>query len=235
MRIVYAIFYQKVRQYFGGKLNQNQVEGMQIIVDEFLKNTQDLRWIAYGLATARWETANTMQPIEEYGKGKGRPYGNIDPITGHAYYGRGYVQLTWNYNYKSMSKLVGANLYTQPELALDKRTAAKILVLGMINGSFTGVSLKTFFNDKKDDPINARKIINGLDKSTEIAKYYEDFLYCLKQSATFGITPTTPAQVVAMEEGDHEATFSDRFKSLVFMTSSAVTVGIAGLVWYLTH
>ena len=40
-----------------------------------------------------------MQPIEEYGKGKGRPYGIKDRETGETYFGRGYVQLTWRENY----------------------------------------------------------------------------------------------------------------------------------------
>jgi hypothetical protein len=35
-----------------------------------------------------------MQPIEEYGKGRGMPYGKPDPTTGQVYYGRGFVQLT---------------------------------------------------------------------------------------------------------------------------------------------
>ena len=35
----------------------------------------DLRWLAYMLATTFHETARTMQPIEEYGKGKGKTYG----------------------------------------------------------------------------------------------------------------------------------------------------------------
>jgi len=35
-----------------------------------------------------------MQPIEEYGKGKGMKYGSPDPETGQTYYGRGFVQTT---------------------------------------------------------------------------------------------------------------------------------------------
>ncbi len=56
------------------------------------------------LATAYWETAQTMEPIEEYGKGAGRPYGEPDPATEQTYYGRGYVQLTWLPNYEKASK-----------------------------------------------------------------------------------------------------------------------------------
>ena len=31
----------------------------------------DIRWLAYMMATAKHEVANTWQPIEEYGKGAG--------------------------------------------------------------------------------------------------------------------------------------------------------------------
>ncbi len=36
-----------------------------------------------------------MQPIEEYGRGKGRKYGAPAGPYGKIYFGRGYVQLTW--------------------------------------------------------------------------------------------------------------------------------------------
>ena len=39
------------------------------------------------------ECANTYRPIEEIGKGKGRPYGT-PTSNGKTYYGRGFVQLT---------------------------------------------------------------------------------------------------------------------------------------------
>ena len=43
-----------------------------------LKSAHHLRQAAYMLATAKHETANTFAPIEEYGKGKGLPYGQHD-------------------------------------------------------------------------------------------------------------------------------------------------------------
>ncbi|TOE35570.1 hypothetical protein CGJ43_25525, partial [Vibrio parahaemolyticus] len=61
--------------------------------------TVPLQYLAYVLATTYHETGHTMKPIEEWGKGQGRPYGEPDPETGQTYYGRGYVQLTWLANY----------------------------------------------------------------------------------------------------------------------------------------
>ena len=42
-----------------------------------------------------------MMPIAEYGKGEGHEYGEPCPqYDNQVAYGRGYVQLTWDYNYE---------------------------------------------------------------------------------------------------------------------------------------
>lgn len=166
---------------FHGKLTQSQVDGMNAILDEWEARPEytDLRWLAYMLGTAYHETAYKMQPIEEYGKGHGRRYGKPDPITGKVYYGRGYVQLTWKTNYDKMGRVVKADLVNKPELALDPTIAAEIMFYGMKKGSFTGVGLGKYFNDSKTDWINARKIINGLDKADKIAEEAQKFYTAL--------------------------------------------------------
>jgi predicted chitinase len=123
------------------------------------------------LATAHHETDRTMQPIREYGRGKNRPYGVVDPETGQAYYGRGYVQLTWRDNYAKMGKLCGADLVKTADLALRADYAAIIMFEGMIAGSFTGKKLAKYFDPTTEDWVNARRIINGLDKANAIAAY----------------------------------------------------------------
>ena len=47
-------------------------------------------------------------------------------------------------------------------------------------GDFTGKCLEMYFNNKVDDPINARRIINGTDKARLIAGYHNKFLTALK-------------------------------------------------------
>jgi hypothetical protein len=141
------------------------------------------RWLAYALATVYHETGSTMLPIREWGRGKGKPYGIPDRITGQIYYGRGLVQLTWAVNYAKFSRLLGIDLYHNPDLALEPQPAAKILFSGMINGTFTGKKLGDYFSDTENDLINARRIINGLDQAALIATYYEHFLTAL-QAAT---------------------------------------------------
>jgi hypothetical protein len=175
---------------FGGRFAQSQIDGLNVLLDgwEARPDLTDLRWLAYMLATAKHETAHTMQPIEEYGKGHGRAYGARDPVTGEVYYGRGYVQLTWKANYARMAALIGVDLVYHPELALEPKIAATIMFEGMKGGLFTGVGLSRYFGDALDDPVNARRIINSTDRAEEIAAIHRPFLAALV---------TTPAMALA--------------------------------------
>jgi hypothetical protein len=187
-------FYERAREFkLFGKLIQNQVASIDYIINHFeILNLKDVRWLAYILATVKHETANTYLPINEIGEGKGRRYGkkiknNGRPYTkpNKIYFGRGYVQITWFENYELMGRLLQINLLEQPELALNVDIATKIMFEGMTHGSssfgdFTGRSLEDYFNKKTDDPIGARRIINGTDRAALIAKYHELFLKCFK-------------------------------------------------------
>lgn len=186
-------FYDSIRNsIFGGKLSVNQVNGTNVILDEWDRvGFADLRWLAYMLATAYHETASTMQPIEEYGKGKGRPYGKKLKMSGVAYalpnkiyFGRGLVQLTWFENYQLMGRLLNIPLLENPELALQPNVSVKIMFEGMLRGSssfgdFTGKCLEQYFNATEEDWINARRIINGRDKASLISKYAKNFYTAL--------------------------------------------------------
>ena len=46
---------------------------------------------------------------------------------------------------------------------------------GMINGRFTGKKLSDYFNPTAASWINARRIINGLDKANLIAGYAQQY------------------------------------------------------------
>lgn len=178
MSINRKFFFDQVKQrLFGGKLQQSQVDGMTAILDYWEEkfSEQDDRWLAYMLATTFHETAQTMQPIAEYGKGKGRKYGIADPLTKQVYYGRGFVQLTWKANYKAMSAVVTRDLVVNPDLAMQTDIATKIMFFGMTQGTFTGKKLADYFNSKKEDWVNARRIINGMDRAQLIADYGKKF------------------------------------------------------------
>jgi len=191
------LFFQEInRSLFNRKLNDRQREGILHKLAAFAKFEVTVdQWIAYMLATSYHETAHTMQPIEEWGKGAGKSYGkkikqNGQPYTwpDKIYYGRGDVQLTWYENYERMGDLMGLPLLEQPELALDPEISAQILVEGMIlgksnRGDFTGYSLENFFNPQRDDPFGARRIINGLDNAHTIAGYHYKFLEAIRKAS----------------------------------------------------
>lgn len=156
-------------------LSQRQVDSINLLLDNAEVYFTDKRHIAYLLATTYHETAYTMLPIKEYGSVeylKSKKY--------YPYYGRGYVQITWLDNYRAFSKITGYDLVKDPDICYKPEVAAKIACHGMLHGSFTGKKLVDYFNDKKTDPINARKIINGLDKAAKIAGHYMKFLECLQ-------------------------------------------------------
>lgn len=178
MSINRKFFFDHVRTHlFGGSLKQHQVNGLSAILDEWemTYSKQDDRWLAYALGTAHHETDRTFKGIEEYGKGRGRTYGEPDPQTGQTYYGRGFVQLTWSANYDKMGKFLGIDLVNRPEKALEVKTAAKILLAGMVKGMFTGKKLADYFSARIEDWSQARRIVNGMDKANLIAGYARSY------------------------------------------------------------
>lgn len=161
-----------------GTLSQQQVDSTNAILEACGKHLiTDPHQISYVLATAFHESR--LKPISEIGKGAGHSYGIADPVTHQTYYGRGFVQLTWIANYKQFGKLLGVDLVNHPELALQTDYAAEILTTGMKGGLFTGKALSNYFTGATNDPVNARRIINGIDCDSLIAGYYNHILPAL--------------------------------------------------------
>ena len=177
------VFFDTVRRsLFGYKMDQGQVDGCTAILDFYQeRHPCTLPQLAYIMATAYHETAHTMLPIEEYGKGKGKKYGERDPQTGERYYGRGYVQLTWKDNYAKQSKKLGLGdkLVTDPNTVMVQSIALAILFHGCMDGDFTGKALDDYINDDVCDFRNARRVVNGLDRAEDIEKYATRFLIAL--------------------------------------------------------
>ncbi|HTO80465.1 MAG TPA: hypothetical protein VMJ31_11885, partial [Methylocystis sp.] len=164
---------------FHGVMHQRQVDGVNSILEAWDKAVPnaDARFVAYALATAHWETAGTMQPIEEYGRGCGHRYGEPAGPCGNCYYGRGFVQLTWLENYQRAEAELHKrsvlkpeeSLVENPELALRPDVAAAIMIHGMLEGWFTGHKLADFFHGDCSDWIEARTIINGHNRARQVA------------------------------------------------------------------
>lgn len=152
--------------------------------------------IKYILATVQHETNDTFMPVVEaywvrdkYIKKHGQKIGlkkfekwgakhfktKKSGKVYHPYYGRGLVQITWEENYRVMSKVLSKrygkviDLVKYPELALKEEYAITILVYGMKHGTFTGKKLDDYITKNKVDFKRARKIINRMDKAKHIA------------------------------------------------------------------
>lgn len=181
-----AAFFTAVRvRLFNGVLTQGQVDGINAVLAEWgARGHTDPRWLAYALATTKHETNSTMQPVREaYYLGEPEPAESYrKTLRYYPFYGRGMVQLTWESNYRRMSALVGADLVTDPDKALEPAISAAILIEGMVHGDFTGRKLSDYFNDTVDDPEGARAIVNGSDRAEQIAALYRGFLDALALS-----------------------------------------------------
>lgn len=205
--IIRKYFFDAVRTpLFSGALTQSQVWGMETILLEWdMQQLTDLRWLAYILATTYHETAKkvngvftrTMQPVEESGHGAGNDYGKklkqgggpgkriAYEIPDKIFYGRGHTQNTWYENYQRLTqgaKIQGRDwdFLNNPELLLQMEPSIWATFFAMRTGLYTGKKLSNYFNEKVEDWVNARKIVNGLDCAEKIAEYAKIFYEAVK-------------------------------------------------------
>lgn len=133
---------------------------------------------AYVLATAYWETGRTMLPVKEaYWLSETWRKNNLRY---YPWYGRGYVQLTWETNYRRAGRKLGVDMVSNKDLALDADIAAEVLVLGSKEGWFTKKKLSDYITLNKSNFKQARRIINGMDKANTIAGIAKQYDKALK-------------------------------------------------------
>jgi len=201
MAIDRKTFFDDVRgPLYGGRLSQGQVAGMTALLDRFERGgeTDDLRFLAYMLATAHHETGGRMQPVREtfsatdeaaiaaldraFAAGRlpqvSAPYWRRDG-EGKSWLGRGLVQITHKRNYARLSALTGRDLVARPELAMETAASVDILFIGMLHGAFTGRRLADHFSAGQADWVGARRIVNGLDRAEKVAGYGRAFFAAL--------------------------------------------------------
>jgi putative chitinase len=226
------LYFDNVRDaLFGGALTQQQVDGQEAILTcwDTYRDGKDLRFLAYMLATTFHETAKTMTPIAEYGHGEGHEYGETDSETGQAYYGRGYVQLTWRDNYHradvEIDEAFGVdpNMEGEADNALVPKYAAAVLFLGMEQGWFRQHKLADYFNEEDDNPIEARDIINGdVDKNGPlIADYHKAFLEAVTEACADGAPVPEPEPEPEAKTVDIDVTASPGVE-LTFIVNGVV-------------
>jgi hypothetical protein len=170
--------------------------------------------LAYVLATAYHETAHTMKPIMEWG---GDKYLRSKKYWPHV--GRGYVQITWLTNYKRASTALGVDFVAKPELLMEARYAVPIIIIGMVEGWFTGKRLDHYITLKKSDFVGARRIVNGTDKANLIAGYAKQYDADLK-AIGYGEAQQVSAKMVdVLPEPDVEKPLSKSSRFWTWITS----------------
>jgi len=195
-------FFDAYRERFG-PLTQELVVALEYLLGRieadkrFGAMPNDRHQLAYCLATFKWETAHTFEPIDERGGDAyfnrlygpdtkvGKTLGNTKPGDGARFHGRGYVQLTGRANYAKATQLTGDDLIAQPDRAKQRDLAYEIAIQGMVDGWFTGRKLARYF--KPDGTANyeaARAIINGTDQATRIADIARRFSEILLEAAS---------------------------------------------------
>lgn len=151
----------------------NKKAAIQAIIQEaHRQGIMNRAQIAYILATVQHETNDTFQPVREaYFLGEPKAENYRQTLRYYPYYGRGYVQLTWDYNYREYSNLLSLDLVNEPDLVMRPDISLFILVDGMKRGVFTGVGLEDYISGNQVDFFNARRIINGTDEAPLIETY----------------------------------------------------------------
>ncbi|MCA9494415.1 MAG: peptidoglycan-binding protein [Myxococcales bacterium] len=162
--------------------------------NRFTKNA-DGTWSAKHHLTGKTVTANSEAELDTLYWNKA--YGHRTDLgnrpgtnDGSDYRGRGFVQLTGRDNYSKMTNILSEQGYTytvdgvtygtkenpidllkHPDhVNLAPDLAARILVEGMVRGSFTSKKLDDYIDGDDVDFFNARKIINGKDRAGDIEK-----------------------------------------------------------------
>lgn len=209
------------RTLFDGKLSEDQVKGMEGILDAFDEvGDKDQDTLAYALATAYHETGRRMVPVREgfastdlgarravvaLAKKRGpksavAKYSQPVPPHGHVYYGRGHVQLTWLDNYRASSADAGVDLVENPDAMLDPKISARVLIRGLMDGRWNGKGKGLDYYEGDDEFLSdaeaaeARRTVNVQDKAMLIAGYHRRFYDALDAADWMPVDdrPATP-------------------------------------------
>ncbi len=169
-----STFKQLFKQAFHVTLNEVQLQSVVLLIKEMeYQKVRKLTQCAYVLGTA-WHECRFLSVREKRASNKTEYSRKIrkmqDKYWNTNFYGRGFPQLTWEKNYKKFIPVINKDLVQYPDLVLIPEVGAKILVFGMVNGSFTARAnslysihnLNTYFPDNTPERwTEARRIVNG--------------------------------------------------------------------------
>lgn len=173
--------------------------------------------LANVLAQCRWEVGDAMQPVRETfatsdAQAKARltaawKSGKLTWVKSDywssGFFGRGFIQLTHRENYAKASRAIGVDLVANPSLALEPSVSARIAVVGMRDGWFTGKKLSDYITLSSSNFLGARAIVNGDKNKTPrgsketigqiIARYSRSYDEALKAEG-YGVDQATVAE-----------------------------------------
>lgn len=225
MKFDRKIFFAEMRAAFRIRLRQGQVDGGESLLASMEADPElhDIRIAAYLLATAWHETAQTLQPICEYGlrsyfnrydpvlthfparRARALRMGNTKEGDGYRYRGRGYVQMTWYNNYARATEELGIDFVGDPDQALDPVNAYLLLSRALMRGWYTGRKLSDYINAGWCNYIGARRTVNGTDRAALIAGYARNFEACLRAALLPDDAPVAEAQRPRRKRQEKEA------------------------------
>jgi len=176
------------------ELNKLQIENLSVPSERSICNMffnlwySDTNCLAYILATAKHETWN-YKYFEEINSGKKyenrKDLWNTKKWDWEKFKWRWMIQITWRRNYTIFDELLKKeDLIWEDESILDNPEIVTrndeimtfILIHWMMNGLFTGKILSDYINDEKIDFINARRVVNWIDKKYLIALYSKEYI-----------------------------------------------------------
>lgn len=188
-------FFDAIRPMFGSRgFNVAQMDRIEAILDELDLRFVPIRHAAYILATAYHES-DRFRAMVEYADGKAyegrKSLGNTVAGDGPKFKGRGFVQITGRKNYRDWSRRLGVDLIKEPHLAASMPIAVRVLIEGMLLGTFTGKKLSDYSTYK-----DMRRVVNGTDRADKIAGHAVDFEDALRK-ANYGLqaAPKPPVDV----------------------------------------
>ncbi len=119
---------------------------------------------------------------------------DADPGQENAYFGRGYVQLTWWSNYakagvalgRGLDLLFDPELVKQPDIAYALMSHAMRTGFGFANGR----TLSQYFVGETSNYVAARALVNGSDHAADIAAVALDFEAALSSSKIVRSAPS---------------------------------------------
>lgn len=198
-------FFDDYRGRFGAITNQKVVDGLTFLLDEIEKDKlfTMIREIAYFLATIKGETG-IFQPLREKRASRiNQPklWDTQNRYWNTGFYGRGFIQLTWENNYrKAGKKLAGVNMnktdgttitideqtfVQDADLVMQPKASYLIASRGMSEGWFTTKKLSDYIKQgHPPDYVGARKIINGTERAEMFADFASKFELILRASST---------------------------------------------------